>query len=504
MVATGTPPVRVTSTRSSRMAAATCAVGVASVLAVALTTHADTRTETVVFSLAKGLQHYSVATDSPHPPGYPLVVLTAHLFTWTGSILNAYLSVAVLAAIATIVITFLLGRELFGARAGAIAVLALIASPLFLYYSGIVSVYLTEAAMAPAIALIAHRVARRADSVSAFLLFPVLALGGGFRPTMLLLMLPVCAVGIIIGRPPVGSILIGALIAVTIVASWSIPMVLKSGGWHAYWQASQSLYDRQGKNSSLLFGASLHLAIHNLEVALAATAMVALPAAAIIVRASRRRRSKSRGREDVPVTRRIGAPARWILGAWFVPYAVVYFAVQLGKPGYVLAYLPLAAVLAGGLVAMSPRALPVAGGIAFVLILVFLTLPQWPLPWRLDAFFPTAHAVHVQDQDAQGLKSVGQVCPRASCTIVSLDPSKRYWYHDAESLVRWYSDGARPVPVGQVENSVGTLENMEAYWVGVVVPAAVEKLAIPVATFGTWQVFRSSPATTDKILASNI
>ena len=204
---------------------AICAAAALCVVAVALATHAHTLTETDSINLARGLQHYSVATQSPHPPGYPLVVLTAHLFAWTGSILNAYLAVSALAAVATVITTFLLGRELFDDRAGAIAVLVVIATPLFLYYGDIVSVYLTESAMASVVALLAHRVARRADRLSPFFLLPALAVGAGFRPTMLFLMFPVCVVGIVLGRPRVLPLLAGVAVAVGVVLAWAIPMV---------------------------------------------------------------------------------------------------------------------------------------------------------------------------------------------------------------------------------------------------------------------------------------
>ena len=44
-------------------------------MGVALATHAHTFTDTDSINLARGLQHYTVVNDSPHP-GYPLVVLT--------------------------------------------------------------------------------------------------------------------------------------------------------------------------------------------------------------------------------------------------------------------------------------------------------------------------------------------------------------------------------------------------------------------------------------------
>jgi hypothetical protein len=275
---------------------------------------------------------------------------------------------------------------------------------------------------------------------------------------------------------------------VGIVAAWSIPMVTKSGGWHAYWAASRTLYHRQFSLTSIFYGASLHQAAFNGANALGATAMIALPAVVVALLAFRGRGSAVRR----------GNPGPWILVASLVPYLVTYFGIQLGKPGYVLAMLPLFAVLAGGLVATSGRAVPVAAVVAVVLVVGYLVLPQWPLPWRLDAFFPTAHAVHVQDQEALGLRQLAASCPPARCTIVSLPTSRRYWYHDPVSLAGWYAPGSRVISSGDVEAHRSSLR--EVLWVGTEVPEAVRTGAREEGSIGTWEVFRSQTAATRLIV----
>jgi len=463
-------------------------VGVATVIAVVATMHARTLTEEDSIHLARALHHYTVALDQPQAPGYPLVVLIAHAFNWLGSVVSAYLVLAALATVGAVLITYLLGVEMFGRRAGIVAALIVCATPLNLYYGGIVSVYPTEALFVAALALLAHRVARRADRFSALVLLPVLGIAGGFRPTVLVLMLPTCVVGLVLGRPRARDVLVGAIGAVAIVAAWGVPMVAKSGGWHAYWTASQSLYRRQLSITSIFYGASLHEIAFNAAVALGATALVALPAAAVVLLALRRNRSEGA----------LGCPALWILAAWLVPYLATYFAVQLGKPGYVLAILPLLAVLAGGLVAASARAVPIAATVAAILVIAYLVLPQWPLPWRLDAFFPTAHAIHVQDQEAQGLRRLGASCPSDSCTIVSLPTSRRFWFHDPAALASWYAPRSRVLAADDVFADRSSLG--EVVWVGTTVPPAIRALAKSDGSIGTWAVYRSQTAVTRQIV----
>jgi hypothetical protein len=462
--------------------------GVVAVIVVMTLTRARTLTEQDSTNLARALHHYTVAHDQPHAPGYPLVVLAAHAFTWVGSAVNAYIVVAVLATVGTIVLTYLLGVEMFGGRAAVVASLIVCATPLALYYGDIVSVYPTESLMIPAVALLAHRVARRADRFSSLLLFPVLAIGGGFRPTMLVLMLPACVVGIAFGRPRVRDVAAGSLAAIAIVAAWGIPMVVKTGGWQAYSRTSQALYARQFSLTSIFYGASLHQVAFNAANTLGATAMVALPAAAVVLLAFGPQKWAWGLRR----------PALWIMAASLIPYWVTFFAIQLGKPGYVLATLPIFAVVAGGLVAASARAVSVVLAVAVIMVMGYLVLPQWPLPWRLDAFFPTAHAVHLQDQEALGLRRLGPLCPRNSCTIVSLPTSRRFWYHDPSALFGWYAPNSRVLLSDEVSAHRAALG--EVFWVGTTVPGPVSTLATPEGSYGTWRVYRSRGAVTETIV----
>jgi hypothetical protein len=463
-------------------------VGAVVLLVVVATTHARTLTEEDSANLARALHHYTVALDQPHAPGYPLVVLAAHAFTWVGSAAGAYVAVAAIAMVGTIFLTYFLGVEMFGRRAGVISVLIVCATPLALYYGDIVSVYPTEALFVTALALLAHRVARGADRISALLLLPVLAIGGGFRPTILFLMLPACIVGVAFGRPRARDLAAGALGAIAIIAAWGVPMIAKSGGWHAYSKASSSLYRSQFSDTSFLYGASLHQVAFNAANAVGATAMVVLPAVIVVVLAFRRGST----------TGWLRRPALWVLVASFIPYLATYLVFQLGKPGYVLAVLPIFAVLAGGLVAESRRAVVAATAVAVVFLAGFLILPEWHLPWRLDAFFPTAHAVHVQDQEALGLRRLAASCPRDSCTIVSLPTSQQFWYHDPVSLARWYAPDSRVLSSDDVSANRASLG--EVLWVGTAVPHAVVKLANAEPSVGTWAVYRSQPAVTEQII----
>jgi hypothetical protein len=458
------------------------AVAAAVLIGVHAAARAATLTETDSINLGLALSNYDVRLHQPHPPGYPLVVAAAHSLGWLGEPLQAYLAFAVLASVGAVFSTFLLGRELFDARAGAIAALLLVASPLFLYYASIVSVYPGEMLFGPLVVLIAHRVARRAQDWSAVALAPTLALAGGFRPTMLGLLLPVCILAIGFGRPRVKHLAIGAAIGVAIIAAWAVPMLLESGGVSGYLDAG-SLYSRAAHRTSLLHGASLSAARYNALQAIGATVLGA--AAAVLLLAT------GAARRSLQVTGRV----RWLLlGAWVLPYLLLYVFVHFGKPGYALAYLPAFSVAAAGAASRDRIAAPLAGLLVVLAVAFFLLVPTFQLPGRLDAyrvpsFIPTADSIRVEDREARALPTIARRCPRSTCTIVSLGTSPELWDHEPWSLSRWYAGGAQVVRLSDLNGAAPP--GASVFWVGGDVPAAVANLAHHLRNVGLWQVYET-------------
>src|SRR4051794_4502006 len=153
------------------LVAAVSAVALA-IVVVLTATRAATLTELDSWNLANGLRNFDPAAFAPHPPGYPLVILSADALSWLGTPAPAFLGFAFVGTLAALGTTFLLGRELFGARGGLIAGALLCTVPLFWYYGDVVSVYPGEEALAPLVALFAYRVGSRRDEWSAYALLP--------------------------------------------------------------------------------------------------------------------------------------------------------------------------------------------------------------------------------------------------------------------------------------------------------------------------------------------
>ena len=466
------------------------AVALAAVVGVHAVARAQTLTELDSTNLALALRHFDVRLQQPHPPGYPLVVAAAHALSWLGGALQAYLAFALIASVGAIIATFLLGRELFAARAGSIAALLLAASPLFLYYASIVSVYPAETLFGPLVVLVAARVAQRSDSRSALALAPTLAIGAGFRPTMLVLLLPVCALAVVIGRPPRWPLLIGVAVGAAIVAAWVIPVLAKSGGLSGYLHAS-SLYSRASHGRSLLNGASFAGARYNAVQAIAAIVLGAAPSLLVLLFGILRGGLRTDHR--LP----------WLLlAAWMVPYVLLYVFVLFGKPGYAAVCIPAFAVAAGGAARDERLGLPLAGVLAAAGVVFFLSAPSLKLPHRLSvyrmaAFLPTADAIRVQDREARFLPAVARRCPRTTCTIVSLGTANQFWPHEPWDLQRWYAPGARVPRLSDLGGRAPP--GATVYWIGGQVPLTVAHVARPLPPVGQWQVYVSEGSTTQRL-----
>ncbi len=453
--------------------------------------HASTFTEHDSINLGLALHHFDVRLHQPHSPGYPLVVLSAHGLHWLGSTLTAYLAFDLIASLVAIAATYWLARTMFGSSAGLIAGALLIATPLFLYYVEIVSVYPGEEAFAPLIALLAYRTAIGADrNRSALLLLPILALGAGFRPTMLALLLPVCLVGLVIGRPPLRVTLAGSFCAATIVLAWTIPVVAFSGGLHAYLHASSEMSNSSAR-TSLLQGATLQAAVDNLWLVFGGTLLAALPALLLVAVFARQLRRPDR----TPFL---------ILAGWVTPYVLFYSVGHFGKPGYLLAYVPALATGAAGLLSRARLAVPSTLALAAAALTIFLAAGHIPLPGPLarrglPPFVPTAALIALQDRQSRSLERMAPTCPAATCTIVSLPGSPLVWDHSAAELQRWYATGSRVVSYYGDPQAVTHLQG-NVLWVGTSIPESIVLHSHKVATDETWQYLRSDPAMTAEIL----
>ena len=82
-------------------------------------------------NFALGVIDFDVVQHRPHPPGYVLYVATARALTWLTKDPNTSLvCLSIAAGTLSVLLTYALGRRLFGARDAFLAGLLLLTSPL--------------------------------------------------------------------------------------------------------------------------------------------------------------------------------------------------------------------------------------------------------------------------------------------------------------------------------------------------------------------------------------
>ena len=130
----------------------------------------------------QALRHYDVVDYSPHPPGYPLFIAGAKIFTLIGlSEFHALQAVVLAAAIALFPVTLLLGRELrFSAEASLIAATIVAFLPNMWIYGGTAFSDLPAAVLAMLAAALFLRGCRSDRAL--FAAGAALGIAIGFRP----------------------------------------------------------------------------------------------------------------------------------------------------------------------------------------------------------------------------------------------------------------------------------------------------------------------------------
>src|SRR5262245_14812026 len=196
--------------------------------------------DAVQFSLA--LRNYDVVNHQPHPPGYILYVALARLVALAvGDPLATLVWLAIAGSAVTGALVYVLAWRLYGRATAVGAALGLAASPLFWYHGEVGLSYTIEAALVTAVALLAWPMVE-GRTVFAGWSALVLALAGGVRQSILVLLFPLwlgaAAVGLRRWRPVLG----GLAILTVVTAAWLGPMVWLSGGPSRYLDAAQELY----------------------------------------------------------------------------------------------------------------------------------------------------------------------------------------------------------------------------------------------------------------------
>ncbi|MBI4497581.1 MAG: hypothetical protein HY689_06780 [Chloroflexi bacterium] len=287
------------------------------------------------FALALG--HYDVTQHRPHPPGYFLFVAVGRvLMPLTGDANTALVVEALAFSALAAVVLYALGRTMYGETVGRWAALLLLGSVTFWSFGGMALAYPSLAFFSALVALLAYRVLflkeeRLVPLAGAY------ALGGGFRPDLMLFLGPLfgaCLWGQSWRRRAVA---VG--VAALGCAAWFVPTVVFSGGLESYLAVLSAYGGTDVLDRYSVLRRGMPALVNNtgdtiayLFYALYGTALL-IPGAVLgwLVAwrtAGQRLASSLEGRKAL------------FLLAWMAPMVLFYVVIHIGYAGYVFSFLP--------------------------------------------------------------------------------------------------------------------------------------------------------------------
>jgi hypothetical protein len=291
-------------------------------------------------NFALGLEHFDIYQHQPHPPGYFLYVMTGRLVRLLVGDANASLVwMSVLAAGLTAAATFWLGRSLWNRRAGIVASLLFLTSPLFWFHGEVALSYMVEALFVVLVALLCYGHLKGTDE-RVWLSALVLGVAGGFRPNTMVFLLPLWAVAVwrYRWRRALGAA--GVLAGVGL--AWLAPMVILTGGIARYTEALRAAGEIVAAESSL--SGAAQLAVNGFRLGMFtfyALGAGLVPLAVGGLYGAVTRRSQWRAWAKSPEFR--------LFFWWLAPSLFFYALIHIRQPGHTFTFMPALLLLLGGL-----------------------------------------------------------------------------------------------------------------------------------------------------------
>jgi len=375
------------------------------VLCVVMFSHWPTEWDSVQLTL--GVDRFDIREGSPHPPGYWLYVAAGRVVRALTP-LDAHRSLQLLSALAasaTVVLVYLVGRQARNRWLGVTAAAVVATSPFLLFYGATAASYSFDALLSVSLLLLALRASP--GSRHAVYAAGLLGLGSGLRPSAVIALAPIVLWVFFKSVRSVGQFAAAVGAGVVGLALWMVPMFLEQpGGAGTYIRFSRAFYANGFRVNSFTRYNAAHAAAYTV-----AAVLPVVPIGVLGLAAWRRRR----GAEPAVL---LAVSAVFAFGF----LALGYF----GKAGYVLSYLPAVVLLALLPLASSGRVLRVAAGVLVAVVCVaqlqrFVSaegvMPKrfnndgtaWFTETRYGAPYPLTHeSIRLTDKDTDALASIEQ------------------------------------------------------------------------------------------------
>lgn len=196
--------------------------------------------DSVRYALA--LDKYDVALHQPHPPGYALYILVTKPIYWLiGDANTALIIVSIIFSVLSIYAVFYLAKRIYGQRVAWISVLLLASIPTIWFHGQVALNYITDLFFAALFGIYAYDSLKSSKDIKSLLKASlILGIGGGFRPTLVIFMLPLW-LWIVLRRKNVKVFFQNAGIIALVTIAWLLPIIALSGGIVDFWNATYSL-----------------------------------------------------------------------------------------------------------------------------------------------------------------------------------------------------------------------------------------------------------------------
>lgn len=318
-----------------------------------------------------GVQHFDIANDQPHPPGYPLWIAAAKIVTVF--VRDARIALTLLAALfgmGALVFFFLVAKRLFGGW-GALTATSLLAfsSPVLLY-SSVQDTYTVDLFASCFLAwLVTSVLDGQASRLP--LAYASAAVLAGFRQSGVVFLAPLLLIATVVAvrRKLWRELGGGVLLAMVGGAIWLVPTVMMTN-FARLRLHSQEQFLSGAKYTSLLYGASPVVYWKMVETAAVQLALALFPALLLCV-LWRITGSGRRGKTEASST-----PLEWdrwyFYLLWAAPCLLFDFLIHYPKPGYLLLCLPPLLLAIVKLMRQSIARFPsLVGGVALSLFLAY-------------------------------------------------------------------------------------------------------------------------------------
>lgn len=393
-------------------------------------------------NFALSIRDFSPGAHQPQPPGYPLYVgLLKLLALGIPKIETVFLVSALLLSLASLVLLWMVGGQMMGARWGFIAALLLLWNPPFWYGALTNPVRLGLSAGSAGVALCLLLAVRRRSDRWFIAAAAVLGLAAGFRPTLLVEMAPLVLWTAWSLRLKRKTALLALGAFALVVATWLPVLIAVTGGLESFYRLLIGYSGDTTRGTSLLGGARLAAAFHMAAEAIVWSCLGVLTWIWAVPWAAR-------GNSNL-LRETLGNP---FLMLWFLPSFLMSAIFHVGDPDQTLTIVPVTCLIGARVLASFDRKISFRACAVMVAVAVSLNALQFFKPISKLAKASSYKSIVLQERYIDGLVDrAGAISNPGGVTII-FPPGIPGWRNTS-----YYLPDSRTLVVGQVSHGARTV-----------------------------------------------